>query len=1022
MGDRPSRRATSWSPVRFARRSALGHRRGQTSALLAVAALITACTAFAPVYDRAMQQALVDTLLANADTDELLVRVQSEATVDARGTNEAQDPRELQALVPRDVAGQLGTPVLGRTASVTTVHGDIPPTGPIVWREGACEHVRVLRGTCPDAAGQILVSEADVDNFGLAPGTPVRVRTAVSGETGVRLEVVGTYAPRDRTWWQEETLVGMSSVVGGTDPSAAHDAWLTVEETFLGGPVFLGETAHTAALVRTGSTDVDGVLALGDRLDELADRLEDEDGDLTLMTALGDVTDSVREQTRQAHRTVPLLVAPLAVLAVFVLWLVLGAATEQRRGEVAVARLRGRGRAGATGVLLLELLPVLLPGVAVGAVGALLGGAVARALLPGAEPFEVGVGYAVAVLLAAVAVVLTTVAAAVRVAREPLDVLVRRGRTSSRRWAVGALDAFLLAVVGTGVLAFVTGSLSGPAALVGPALLALLAGLLIGHLATPAASVSGRWLLRRGRLVAGLTLLETGRRPETRTLMAVLTVASALAVFAVDALVVGERNRVNASQHEAGAPVVLRVAGLDLDGVRSALEEVDPAGRRTTPVMISRDTLAVDPESFPRVAFFPRGAPTADEWRAIAPPDVEPVTLTGTRFALTVRTGDGAVPEDALGADAQAGLDLVVTAASGTRRTITLGTLPRPGGRATLVGEDDACAEGCRLVALAFTGYGGVSITNSVDVSGLEVDGRRVEWPTSAEEWNTTDSEATFIAPTSGAPGALRLELSTHGIYPAEATPAWVPLTVPTLLPTGRRDPLGLVVSGVNGSDRPARSVGRVVLVPSMPRRSALVDLDAITRGSDFSAAAHVEVWLDDPALVAGVVASLRERGVVVEDVRRYETIRQGYADTVAAWSLALGAVVGPAVVLIALLVLLVLAVTGWRDRARDLAVLRLNGAGRRTTRGLAVWAQLPGVLLALATGVAAGTVGAALAMPDVPFLPTPPEAPVVDPSTAWPAVLAVAAACFVVLPAAAALAGVATARQARADRVKDGA
>ena len=70
-----SRRASRWSPIRFARRSALGHRRGQTLALVAVSALITACTAFAPVYDRAMQQALVDTLLAHASTAEKAVTV-----------------------------------------------------------------------------------------------------------------------------------------------------------------------------------------------------------------------------------------------------------------------------------------------------------------------------------------------------------------------------------------------------------------------------------------------------------------------------------------------------------------------------------------------------------------------------------------------------------------------------------------------------------------------------------------------------------------------------------------------------------------------------------------------------------------------------------------------------------------------------------------------------------------------------------------------------------------------------------
>jgi putative ABC transport system permease protein len=1021
MGGRRGQRPPTWSPIRLARRSALGHRRGQTLALVAVSALITACTAFAPIYDRAMQQALVDTLLANASTDELVVRVQSTARVDASGSTEARDPRELQALVPRDVAAQLGPPVLARTASVTPVRGEVPPTGPLVWREGACEHVRVLSGICPAAPGEIMISEDDAENFALSLGSTLRVRTAVQGQTGARLEVAGTYTPRDSEWWQGQTLVGISSVFLGPDPSAAHDAWLTTEETFLGGPVFLGETAHTGASVRTATAGVDEVLSLEERLDALSDVVKDEGRDLAVLSDLDDITDSVRTQTDQAHRTVPLLVAPMAVLSLFVLWLVLAAATGQRRGDVAVARLRGRGPAGAVGLLLIELLPVLLGGVVLGAAAALAGGALARALLPGAEPFETGPGFVTAVLLAAVAVVLVTVASAMRVAREPLDALVRRGRVPSRRWALGALDAFLLAAVGTGVLAFVTGSLRGPLALIGPALLALLAGLLLGHLAAPTASALGGRLLRRGHLVAGVTLLELGRRRETRVLMAVVTVASALAVFAVDALVVGERNRINASQHDAGAPIVLRTEGLDLDGVRTALAAVDPSGHRATPVMISRDTLAVEPEGFRRVAFFPRGAPTADEWRAIAPPDAEPITLTGSRFALTVRTGAGPRAQDALGADAEVALHLVVTAESGTHRTIRLGTMPPPGERATLVGEDAACASGCRLVAVGFTAYSGVSIHGGVDLGDLEVDGRPVDWPSSESDWNTTDDESTVIRPTGRGSGALHLGLSVVGIYPAEVTPAWVPDTVSALLPSARQDPDGLVVTGVDGSDRPAASAGRVVLLPSMPRRSALVDLDAITRGAQFTSDAHVEVWLvDDEALVEAVVDALRERGIAVADVRRYSTIRQTYDDTVATWSLALGAVVGPAVILIALLVLLVLAVTGWRDRARDLAILRLNGAGRRTTRRLAVWAQLPGVLLAIATGVAAGVVGAALAMPDVPFFPVPPEVPVIDPATAWPAVLAVAAASFVILPAAVALAGLGTARRAHYERVKE--
>ena len=369
--------------------------------------------------------------------------------------------------------------------------------------------------------------------------------------------------------------------------------------------------------------------------------------------------------------------------------------------------------------------------------------------------------------------------------------------------------------MGTGVLAFVTGSLSGPFALAGPALLALLVGLLLAHLAAPAASASGRRLLRRGRLVAGVTLLETGRRRETRAVIAVITVASALGRLRRRRPRRGERNRTNASEHDAGAPVVLRLAGRDLDGVRAALGAADPTGRRATPVMVSRTTLAVEPDGFRRIAFFPRGAPTAAQWRAIAPPDEEPVALTGSRISLDVRTGRELTSKDVLGSDSEVVLGLVVTTGTGTRRTIPLGAIPPPGERTTLVGNDSACASGCRLAAVELTAAPGVEVDGDLDLSDLRVDGRPVDWGSSAEDWNTTEDERTVIRPSGTASGdALHLLLGIRGFYPVELTPAWVPRTVPALLPAARRDPLGLEVTGVDGSDRPARSAGRVTPRP----------------------------------------------------------------------------------------------------------------------------------------------------------------------------------------------------------------
>jgi len=68
----------------------------------------------------------------------------------------------------------------------------------------------------------------------------------------------------------------------------------------------------------------------------------------------------------------------------------------------------------------------------------------------------------------------------------------------------------------------------------------------------------------------------------------VITVATALAVFSLDALAVGDRTRDNAGEHDAGAPVVLGVEGHDLDQVRTALRTADPTGERATVAAMGR--------------------------------------------------------------------------------------------------------------------------------------------------------------------------------------------------------------------------------------------------------------------------------------------------------------------------------------------------------------------------------------------------------------------------------------------------
>ena len=80
----------------------------------------------------------------------------------------------------------------------------------------------------------------------------------------------------------------------------------------------------------------------------------------------------------------------------------------------------------------------------------------------------------------------------------------------------------------------------------------------------------------------------------------------------------------------------------------------------------------------------------------------------------------------------------------------------------------------------------------------------------------------------------MRFAIDAGGFYPVEVSPAWVPATVPALLTDRHTDRVDepLAVTGSDGVERPASEAGRLVLLPAMPDDSALVDLDAVTRGA----------------------------------------------------------------------------------------------------------------------------------------------------------------------------------------------
>ncbi|MFC7497391.1 MULTISPECIES: FtsX-like permease family protein [unclassified Nocardioides] len=1013
----------------------------QAVAIAVLAALVAACALFAPLYDRAMQQSLTQVTIDRAPVLTSSVQLTVSNTDDI--LQPVTPPETVAGLLPEGFRPDFRPVVLGYGGSAAVLPGGgSDPIGDLVWRSGQCDHVTIEEGRCPEAPGEVLVSRADARIFDLDVGATTEVSGRLYQEgrflrsRTLPLTVVGTYRQDPDDYWFGRVLTGWSGVDSlDTPPHVQHDVWLTVRDTFEGASALADTTSSWAGYrIDPERAGVDEVLELGPAIADLADRPQ-RLGDLPVQVASGiaDLSEEIEAQIDQSRITVPLLMAQLGLLAVVVLWLVLLGVTEQRRPEVALAQLRGHGRRGARSLLLAELLPITLAGLLPGALLALVAAWSARTVaLPGDVPLELRLPVILAAVLAAVVLVVVTVIASVRVSREPVAALLRRVPPRQSTWALGALDAVVVTGCGAVVVLFATGGLEGPAAMVAPALLAVVAGVLLAHVTTPAASLLGRAQLRRGRVRAGVSILDAARSPVTRRTIAVVTLASALAVFSADALLIGERNRAAAAEQAAGAPLVADVQGTDLASVRAALDEVDPGGQQATPVVRvpapdadAGETLGVLPDGFRAVALFPGGTPDSAVWDELRPPETAAVVLTGRTFTLDADDSTlGSVRVDGSPYPVTVGVDLVSPA--GEVLHTTLGRLSGPTEHAVLRGTAP-CTEGCTVTSIWFGSLPGARIAGRVTLGNLEVapSGERVALGP-ADLWTPFRERTTGkVVPRSTSADALVVEVQGAGASLLTMQSAWMPDVTPTL--TSGALPVDAVgktyqLIGLHGESQPAEQVGTLDRVPGSGPRTFVADLDTLQRGRVVSTSDRVAIWFadDDPQLLGAVRAALDERGVSIARTTTLADVRQGYDETAAAWSLQLAALVGVLAILIALLVLVVSAASTWRSRSRDLAALRMSGIPVRTVRTMAVAAQVPAVLLGVAAGTACGLVGASLVMPTVPLFAAPPEVSTLDLGTAWTGVVGAALAAAIVLGVASALIGRALAARSDVRRLRE--
>ena len=1003
--------------------AALRYRPEQALLLAVLTALVVGCAAFAPLYERALAQSLLREGLSRMPPASTAIELTSSREPGLRVRAEP-----LREVFPATLAGVYG-PGVERWSGRVFVTGSQGVSTVTLWGSPTpCEGLVLDAGRCPQAAFEVLASTAEARLQGWVLGT---VLTAVEARGITRgpafpspVTVVGTYtegAPAVGPWAGLRLGGRAGTVSAGLAATPLMDALVTTDRTFAVdqqatsfGPGAVGwfqsaiTVTHSLDRVAITLEDLDAIPAALAGLGDAAARTQPR---IAVSSAVADLATDVAEGRRQVLVIVPLLMAQLALLAVVVLGLVAGSAVEQRRPEAALARLRGGGASGARRLLVAELGAAATVGAPLGLLGALGVTSLVRAnwLAPGVPaelPWTTFAAAGLGLILAWLAIIV----AVGGVVRESVAALLRRVPSRQRGRRMGLVDAGIVGVSVAGVAALASGNLAGPLALATPALVALAVGIVLAHLLTPVAAAVGRRSLARGRLTATLTAVQIARRPAVRRIVTIITVATALAVFAVNALVVGQDNRQLRSRVETGAAVVLTTDSDDPARVEKVLRQVDPAAAKATPVAWIRQgssesitTMAVMPEEFARVADLAVD-PAAFDLRPLQVAGTLPPSITGTRLSVTI--GSSAFDEIVEASDAPKrtgeGPILAVRLGKpgGSEQTLSLDPIPLSSTAPTVFTAEVDCPQGCSVLGIGIdrVGLDYRILRGRFTIADLRADagppaaiGRPDTWLGSGVK--RTDVLAPYALPVDGgSPTSLTLDLLSDrsGVrISAKGAVGELPAFVVGALPAGTAPGGTFQGAGLNGIAVQLKPVGMLPYTPGGPANVAIVSLPALLdRASTLApVVGRLQVYLSDPGVETSVRDALLAQGISIKDTQRQGDRQALYDSSASAWGLRLAVVVGLLAVLMAALVLVLVVTTAWRTRSRDYAALRMAGVPVSALRRASALEQGVVVLVAGAAGILCGLLASRLALPMVPLFTRPSATYVADLRPAWTAV-----------------------------------
>ena len=916
-----------------------------------------------------------------------------------------------------------------------------------------CQHVHVVSGSClPDSGRRdTVVTERTAQQQHITVGQLLEPTSTETNEV-LPVRVVGIVAPlrpQGAYWAPWNYLSAASSVFDTRLPQL--DAFFVSHATLAAHQHTIGETVSANLRLRANNIRLDDLPRLRANISQLqnsaAQMASESTGSIpTVASGLPEILQAMQQEMSLARTLVILSTVQLVLLAIVILYAVVAGTAAATGHEVALAKLRGRRlrQVVAQGVAQ----PVLLVLLAAPC-SALLAWAIVKLLAGHLLASDASVAFPVSAIevvgAATAASVVAASVAARRIIASPVGALLRRNSDPSDS-AVGLLlvDAATVALAIAGVVELVaTGALTSGRTNPLSAIAAIMLGAALGVVVVRLLPSVGRALVRRTsespRLAVFLAVRQIVRRPAGARVIVLIGVALALATFAIVNWSVADSNRQVRALGQAGADTVLTVrTDRDVHDLRTEVDQADPSGHSMAAavVQVDRSTplLAVDTKRFDGVAAWSPGNSNVglhSILTGLVPAPRPSIDLSDTALRLTLDITE--LPS--VGPKLQ--LTAFLTGADHVSVTYGLGTV-RLGRHSYRADVGTLCTAPCRVTGLALADKPGFSrvTPNNAEIKGTisaaqapstdSTSWQPVPGFDQPPRWRSDTTGFVRLLPSPGALGFVMQKTSPESPWPGIIS-ADTPPQLPAVVATGTASTyLGPAIHDITsfGLDSNALSLDGVHIVVSLPgldRTGVMIDFGAAlaaARGG-LASTTRLEVFVS-PGAPTDMPAALAKHGVHVISTVHAASFQDRLDHTGPAYADGLFLIAAGVATALAIGATVLAGVTTARRRAYELAALEVAGVRPRTLRRSAAVEQGIVLVAGLLVGLAAGSIGARLALPSTPVFVNSDVGPPVEHNLPVGLLAILSAVLIVVFAATSWLIARVVARQASAGGLRE--